>query len=79
MMEHGRTSMEKFFGKSLDFVTVYIKLRKSYLPVKCNADVLLYFDSEAVAEDCMVQFQTVMCLSKLMCYSSVCRYMGLIE
>jgi hypothetical protein len=28
--------------------------RTSYLPMKCNADVSLYVDSEAVAEHCNV-------------------------
>jgi hypothetical protein len=55
-MEHVRTSMEKFIGNWLDFVTLYTKLRKSYWPMKCNADVLLYFDSEAVAEHYNVWF-----------------------
>jgi hypothetical protein len=56
MMEHGRASMEKFFEKWLDFVTLYPKLRKSYVPMKCNANVLLYFYSEAVAEPYNIWF-----------------------
>jgi hypothetical protein len=56
MIEHGRTSMEKLFGKRLDFITLCTKLRKSYLPMKCNADVSLYVDSETVAEHYNVWF-----------------------